>query len=392
MADSLPLLQPTPRRRVELTPTSTESSSPPTPFRQRSDSSYLDAEMSEARRTRSILNLTSSTLVGIFSHPGDENARLGLSSPRSTGAHTPARLPNGDGRFSPVTSAVTDSKSRPQNFATPPRHSSARNGIPPLVLRLVFLFCSGMAYGLIVRHLHDRRQLAPMKMDQIDRSSWGYFILWGGGGVIIGSLMPWVDSFWEKAWGKEENPDAAHMSSHTPISSGDEGANPLLGSRKAMGGDWDTVVRGVGAFVGIAFAIVSSHSPRLEISLTRLQRKLPWQSTLQVSLTLALVNPVLWYLIDRSKPGFCVSSFVGIFGTAVVLGVSPDLVPTPTSSLSSASSDASFNHAIPGGFISHEIIGVWTWMASVLFCSALCFGNIGRRLVLGHLERRANTM
>lgn len=208
--------------------------------------------------------------------------------------------------------------------------------------------------------------------------------------------MPLVDRFWEQALGENEESDAALQSAETPISpvsASDEDGNSSLGSRDELGWDWETVVRGIGAFIGIAFAIVRSHfqSSGLEISLTRLQRRLPWQSTLQVSLTLAFLNPVLWYLIDRSKPGFCLSSFIGIIGTAVVLGVSPDLVPTPTA-LSQVSQSVSFDHPIPEGLISNESIGAWTWMASVLFCSTLCFGNIGRKLALGHAENRANIL
>ncbi len=30
--------------------------------------------------------------------------------------------------------------------------------------------------------------------------------------------------------------------------------------------------------------------------------------------------------------------------------------------------------------VSAESVGVGTWIASVLFCSCVCFGNIGRRL------------
>lgn len=394
MADfSSPIYSTPPRRRFELTPTSTESSTPPTPPRTQRDSSCLDPEMSEAKRTRSILNLTSSTLFGIYS--GDENARVGSSTPWSTGAQTPARLPNGDRSASPAMSNVAFHKLR--KTITPPHHSSSRDSTPPVALRLALLFCSGMTYGLIVRLLHDTQQLTPVQIDQINRNSWRYLMLWGGGGVLLGILMPWVDIFWEDTLGKNENaPNSAHTSPDTPIpslSSSDEGGNASSGSRNGRSGGWDTVVRGVGAFIGIAFAIVSCHPQPggREISLTRLQRRLPWQSTLQVSLTLAFINPVLWYLIDRSKPGFFFSSLVGIIGTAIVLGVSPDLLPTPTP-LSNVSSNISFDNAVPRGSISNESIGVWTWMASVLFCSTLCFGNIGRKLALGPAGRRANTL
>ncbi|MCJ1469908.1 hypothetical protein MMC07_008552 [Pseudocyphellaria aurata] len=393
MDDFSPPICPTPRRRFELTPASTESSTPPTPTRLQRDSSILDPDLSEAKRTRSILNLTSSTLFGIYS--GDENVRGGALTPWTTGAQTPARLPHGDGRTSPVMNDVAFQKL--QKMVTDSRHSSPRDSTPPVLLRLALLFCSGMTYGLIVRLLHDTHQLAPVQIEQIDRNSWRYLMLWGGGGVLLGVLLPWVDFFWAEALGENEDAaDAVHTSPDTrrsSLSNSDEVGNASSGSRNRPAGGWDTVVRGVGAFIGIAFAIVRCHPQPsgTEISLTRLQRRLPWQSTLQVSLTLASINPVLWYLIDRSKPGFFFSSVVGIIGTAIVLGVSPDLLPTPTP-FSNVSSNISFDHAIPHGSISNESIGIWTWMASVLFCSTLCFGNIGRKLALGKAGRRAHAL
>ena len=120
-----------------------------------------------------------------------------------------------------------------------------------------------------------------------------------------------------------------------------------------------------------------------------MQRKLLWQSTLQVSLTLALVNPVLWYLIDRLKLGFILSAIVGITGTAVLLGVNPDMVPSSAiPSLIVNAPNILYESVISDRMISNESIGVWTWIASVLFCSCVCFGNIGRRLVLSKLGRR----
>lgn len=100
-----------------------------------------------------------------------------------------------------------------------------------------------------------------------------------------------------------------------------------------------------------------------------------------MSLTLALVNPVLWYIIDRSKPGFILSALVGICGTSVLLSINPDMVPPPTSSSTLPVSIPSYKDS-QKQYVSHETIGVWTWVASVLFCSCVCFGNIGRWLAL----------
>jgi hypothetical protein len=146
--------------------------------------------------------------------------------------------------------------------------------------------------------------------------------------------------------------------------------------RKSRGtGGWLDIVRSIGAFVGVAFAI----------------RKLPWQSTLQLSLTLALVNPALWYLIDRSPPGLILSGLVSVSGTALLLGINPALVPSPSPVellQGAVSKHGLYNGTVAAlkneehvlGIFSEETVGVATWIASVLFVSAVCFGNIGRRL------------
>ena len=247
-----------------------------------------------------------------------------------------------------------------------------------------------MAYGVIITHLHDDQRLAPVQMEGIDRSDWRYNIFWGIAGVLLGSLLPWVDVFWQEAWGTKKSHAEGDIVAYDSKTAPDtDGTNERLPSRSgsSLGADWNPAVRSIGAFVGIAFAIVSEilglPTPLLPFSLIAvlLQRKLPWQSTLQVSLTLALVNPVLWYLIDRSKTGLLLSAFVGISGTAVLLGVNPDVVPPPSTSSPLANTwNVSYESVISDKIISNESIGVGTWIASVLFCSCVCFGNIGRRL------------
>ncbi len=126
--------------------------------------------------------------------------------------------------------------------------------------------------------------------------------------------------------------------------------------------------------------------PSLSIFLANLtQRKLPWASTMQASLTLALVNPFLWYLIDRSKPGFILSTAVGATGTALLLASNPDMMPSPATSTSGRNSTVQhtrLSNGGLGGYISRESIEGGIWILSVLFCSCVCFGNIGRRLAL----------
>ena len=119
---------------------------------------------------------------------------------------------------------------------------------------------------------------------------------------------------------------------------------------------------------------------------------------MQASLALSLVNPALWYLIDRSRTGFWLSTFVGIVGTVFLVGLNPDFIKPhttgggmpPAATAPSAAPGNSF-----GGHLDFTVLGypaentlpVATWIASVLFCSSVCFGNIGRKLASRRKER-----
>lgn len=229
----------------------------------------------------------------------------------------------------------------------------------PFVARTVTLFGIGVLYALLITHLHDQRSLAPVRVE-LNRGSWTYLFCWGTAGILLAEALPWADTFWA-----DEDAEAE---------SSEQEARRKRESAKGLDG-WLDVVRAVGAFVGIAFAI----------------RKLPWQSSLQLSLTLALANPALWYLVDRSPPGFVVSSAFAIGGTAGLLLINPALVPSPTPAellrglIARHGVDGVNREALVLGIFSEESIGVATWIASVFFISAVCFGNIGRRLAPSRL-------
>lgn len=72
--------------------------------------------------------------------------------------------------------------------------------------------------------------MSPVTIE-IDRYSMRYYVQWGLAGVALGSLLPWLD--------------------------GETLAVEEKGNGKI---DWDPAVRSIGAFVGIAYAIVSSSS------------------------------------------------------------------------------------------------------------------------------------
>ncbi|CAG8955834.1 hypothetical protein HYFRA_00011703 [Hymenoscyphus fraxineus] len=309
-------------------------------------------------RTHSIQNLTSSTLKGIYSTDGYETDR-----------ETEPPTPWGTDQF-PLHSRPID---------PPPIRKIRRKSVTPhisqsaIILsfgwRSTLLFVTGMGYGGLVRQLHDDEKLAPFQIEGIIKpiDNWTYLVLWGLAGIFLGNLLPYIDTL---------------FCSETPLKtiippSVSTGLSPeraiqeQLNSDELVGTDWQPAIRSVGAFMGIAFAI----------------RKLPWASSLQASLTLFLVNPVLWYLVDRSKPGFVLSSAVGATGTALLLASNPDMLPSPTrlglgtnESLQNIFGDLDLIGI--SDYVSRESVEGGIWILSVLFCSCVCFGNVGRRLAL----------
>lgn len=367
------LLHPKPRRPFDLTPTSTDSSpqTPATPSRDHSSSSRAEPDSEKpASRTKSVLNLTSSTLFGIYAPQDYDSSR---TEPPTPGTQTPLPRAHVDDKKPPSIGPFEGSRLQKTPLAHHPY--SVQKYLLSLGLRTILLFLFGVAYGVIISHLHDSQQVqvAPVRIQSLERG-YSYLLGWGVIGVVLGGLLPWVDIVWEEILGINGDVHSPGIGRNDlrPSSSSDEDDRPTSRSRSGLDADWIPVVRSIGAFVGIAFAI----------------RKLPWQSTLQVSLTLALVNPVLWYLIDRSKPGFLLSMLVGIAGTAIAFGVNPEIVPSPAApSPRVGMHNVSYDTGLGGALISNESIGVGTWIASVLFCSSVCFGNIGRRLALNKPSR-----
>ncbi|EAQ88943.1 hypothetical protein CHGG_05562 [Chaetomium globosum CBS 148.51] len=299
--------------------------------------------------------------------------------------------------------------------AEPPRPARKREVALQLALRAILLFVLGVGYGVLVTRLpqnshnqhHPTHRLAAAYESHYE---WRYLVFWGAVGVALGSLLPWFDRFWEETVARSSRHNNNTINTNhppekqTPAPTDDETeTNPNPDATTAdtpPPADWALVVRGIGAFVGIVFAI----------------RKLPWASTMQVSLTLALANPFLWYLIDRSKPGFLLSTAVGLAGSAVLMRLGgPGVMPAPISAssvellrglgtavlgggngsaaaaaggLDAAAGEAGGYAAAAaaagafGGLASQETIETSLWMLSVLFCSCVCFGNIGRRLAL----------
>jgi Insulin-induced protein (INSIG) len=260
MSETPQILRPIPRRTFEITPASNESSVPPSPSPEHTNPELLEAKLhgaSPPSRTRSILNLTSSTLLGIYSPTGYEVSREEPSTPWGTGAQTPSQRQSVDGqRPSPLAVSWDRFSPRP---AFDRRRSGFRGLYLPLLLRGTLLFVIGIAYGTLITHLHDDQKLAPVKVEAFDRHSWNYLIFWGLAGVAFGSLQPCVDLMWSESAANTERP-ASPVRRRGSSSSTDGNGN---GERPGYGSDWTPMVRSIGAFIGIAFAIVSTSSPVL---------------------------------------------------------------------------------------------------------------------------------
>ena len=273
--DVTTLLHPQPRRHYDLTPTSSDSSpsSPTTPppdfSRQTSDSSRLEADSTLEKevsnnKSRSILNLTSSTLFGIYTPSSSvfETSRDQSSTPWGYGSQTPRH--SIDDNRPPLVGAYK--RPQVQRLHSHQPHQSLLEYILPLGLRTILLFSFGVAYGVIVSHLHDHQQVAPVQLEGIEQSSWGYLVAWGGVGVLLGGLLPWIDVLWEEVSGRDNEAPASRPQDSRPADvSEDQSRRSASSSGSGLGADWNPVVRSVGAFIGIAFAIVSSGVPSLKV-------------------------------------------------------------------------------------------------------------------------------
>ncbi|KAF2669619.1 hypothetical protein BT63DRAFT_414026 [Microthyrium microscopicum] len=379
-ASDLPLLRPLPRRPFA---NGLESPSTPQPQFEAQESQELSDIVSPANddylapdsqngssdkvpRSRSILNLTSSTLFGIYSPTSLNESTSTPATPWGTGAETPARnesieglgaalanlnnrrgLPDGKEIANRLLDGQDHRNGRPitQRRRTPP---ISKPSLLKLVFRNLLLFVLGVGYGALVAQLNSSRSFSPIQIPKaqtpiLDGSNLLYLATWGLAGLAMGNLLPWVD--------------------------GTGVANRMETSRTKSTVGWNDVIRSVGTFVGIAFAI----------------RRLPWETTLQLSVTLSLANPVLWYLLDRTSAGFMLSAFVSFIGTLAIFFTNPTLIPAPTLQFAARQyqhfhTNATDSGALPAFDGRHETIATATWIASVLFCSCVTFGNIGRLL------------
>ncbi|KAL7930961.1 insulin-induced protein domain-containing protein [Trichoderma chlorosporum] len=411
-ADGPPLFRPVPRRPFvfDLKCSTPQSLTPPQDDESDTEDQRLEEEMLLARfrrdllktgflgsrppddsppdsptfltQSRSTAELNSSTLAGIYDCSDQDDVFNGadegeeLHNPWGTGAGSPVKRRES---LSRATYELMRDRSRRQSHASTETNRSKQQPATPasrawwLASRALVLFVLGAGYGVLVTHLHQEQGLLqlPDAGNGMPRYNGSYTAMWGFAlaGVGMGALQPWVDGEWDGVFGCDGD-EAAESSSAESLHDQDE-KQPLPET------DWALVMRAIGVFVGVAFAV----------------RRLSWTSSSQVSLAVALANLFLWWLIDRTVPALVVSTVVGLAGTVFLLSVSPDMIRAPSTTFTHANGTLYADpHAEPvtvlGGIASQETVEAGIWILSVLFCTCLCFGNIGRRLARSKTKGR----
>ncbi len=244
-----------------------------------------------SQHSRSYLNLNMSTLSGIYDDvpSGMAGERSMAETPWGTGAETPAHSgmnsyawEMGVGRPDAGMSVKRQARRGTLNGQLeriPKRTATrqARQGGPKyaiIVGKLAALYLFGAVYGLIVSHLHETRHLAAVHVEGVSRRSWLYLASWGLFGVVLGSLLPYVDLLWGSQRDDSYVSTKEAEKSDSPISE-----------------QINDVVRSVGAFIGIAFAIVSLYFSFLLLFIYRASQQREHAADKHMNSAASLGNP-----------------------------------------------------------------------------------------------------
>lgn len=106
------------------------------------------------------------------------------------------------------------------------------------------LFFAGLGYGIFISRLHDNPHIAPVRVEGVSRDSWRYVIYWGVAGALAGNLIPWLEMLLggdEVGYVRQEVEEQEQESETV---------------QTTFWNDWSQPLRGIGVFIGIAYAIV----------------------------------------------------------------------------------------------------------------------------------------
>ena len=266
--DGPPILRPIPRRPFDFSFTSAtppdQDSSPATPAPPEfANPRFLNPSpgpaLSSLSRPQSFMNLTSSTLFGIYSPTASSGRDRGFGdvegdTPWGTGAQTPIKRPSVDEATYELMRDRSHlvrrrSSFRPSERVDPPSLSST---VLSLILRASLLFALGVGYGVLVTTRFTSEQSLSRGAIRRSEANWVHLGFWGVAGVVLGALLPWFDRVWEDSFGEGQDEDEVVVEKDGAPTK-DNGPNT----------DWPLVVRAIGAFVGIVFAIVSTSASHL---------------------------------------------------------------------------------------------------------------------------------
>jgi hypothetical protein len=180
--------------------------------------------------------------------------------------------------------------------------------------RISILFFLGLLFSIIIDHLQAQHNITSYPTTPTILSSTHWLPLVSGfSAILVAFCFPLLDL--------------------------------TVGKKERVKRDWSSVIRCCGGFIGVNYAA----------------SKLPWTSSIQVSITLALLAMGLWYLFDRTLHGFLLSTLFATVGTWVGFVLVANGAYTWTKA---------------------DFFGVRSWLPCILYCAAVCFGAIGRQMEL----------
>jgi len=268
---SPPLLRPVPVRPQnvnltvrEATPPE-EESSPHTPqFSSSVNLEWLNLKLLDPRnirhsessnsisRAQSVKNLTAPTLLGIYRSAQVDGDRFdastnALGTPWGTGAETPAAEVANRDDPSPTSERQSAYPARRRSSAYKPaqtRSSSITSSVFYGGLRALLLSSLGILYGIGVATVRGSQSATEPRITGASTYGWGYLAFWGAAGLVLGYLLPWFDNLCEQT--TEQTSDNNSVMIENKVDKGMQRHT-----------DWTLAVRGIGIFIGIAYAIVS---------------------------------------------------------------------------------------------------------------------------------------